>query len=123
MRFQSWVEFVRNSVRRRRTKLLHSGTRRHDWPRLPRRNRRRQGGDDPFGLSTCAEVLEVRVLLNGVTISTNKTISANDFSYDGADLIVSGASVTIQGSHSFHSLDLISHASVLDLDPNNAGTQ
>ncbi|MFC3149440.1 Ig-like domain-containing protein [Litoribrevibacter euphylliae] len=42
-----------------------------------------------------------------ITISESTTILAQDDSYDGSDLIIDGATLTIQGEHNFNSLSLI----------------
>ena len=45
-------------------------------------------------------------LARAVTFTTNVTISEGDTTYDGQDIIVDGATATINGAHSFTSLSL-----------------
>ena len=45
-----------------------------------------------------------------VIFSSNVTISEGDTTYDGHDILIAGATVTINGPHSFNSLHLISSA-------------
>ncbi len=51
-------------------------------------------------------------LVGAEIISQNQTIAENDLTYDGADLIVSNATVTINGRHAFNSLLLTNKAVV-----------
>ena len=49
-------------------------------------------------------------LSHAVTFTSNVTISEGDTTYDGQDIIMDGATATINGAHSFTSLSLINGA-------------
>ena len=49
-------------------------------------------------------------LARAVTFTSNVTISEGDTTYDGQDIIVDGATATINGAHSFTSLSLTNGA-------------
>ena len=51
-------------------------------------------------------------LVCAVTFTSNVTISEGDTTYDGQDIIVDGATATINGAHSFTSLSLINGAAL-----------
>jgi hypothetical protein len=46
----------------------------------------------------------------GITFTTNTTIIEGDITYNGQDVIVDGATVTINGAHSFNSVLLTNNA-------------
>jgi hypothetical protein len=52
-----------------------------------------------------------------VTFTSNVTISEGDTTYDGQDIIVDGATATINGAHSFNSLSLIRRLTRTDSPP------
>ncbi len=39
-------------------------------------------------------------------LNTNRVIAADDFTFDGGDLVVNGCTVTIQGGHHLNSLQI-----------------
>lgn len=51
-------------------------------------------------------------VLGSVSITANTYIGPNDTTYDGEALTISGCTVTIDGSHSFDSLELVSNSSL-----------
>ena len=59
------------------------------------------------------EGLEDRRLLT-TTFTTPITIGAGNYSYDGQDIIVNDTTVTINGAHSFNSLQLVDDAVLTD---------
>ena len=55
-------------------------------------------------------------LLLAATFTTPVTISESDTTYDGQDIVVNGATLTVNGAHSFASL-LLTNAAVLTHSP------
>jgi len=60
-------------------------------------------------ISCIANLLAINTAYS-VELTTATTISSTNFSYDGQDLIVKGAVLTIDGSHQFNSVQLIGGA-------------
>ncbi|MGD0411650.1 MAG: hypothetical protein ABSC18_08075 [Verrucomicrobiota bacterium] len=63
-------------------------------------------------------------LLGAATFTTNTTINSGDTTYDGQDIVVSGCTLTVNGPHSFNSLQVISagiltHTAAASGQPNN----
>src|SRR5678810_946501 len=53
------------------------------------------------------------------TITSDTTIGFNDIGYEGADVIVTNCTVTVEGSHTFASLQLLNGAKLTqDTSPN-----
>ena len=48
-----------------------------------------------------------------ITFTTGFTITETNFAYDGQDIVVSGAMLTVDGRHSFNSLLLTNSSSVV----------
>ena len=51
--------------------------------------------------------------LSAAVFTTNLTLSETNFTYDGQDIVIQGATVTIDGPHAFHSLFLTNGAMLL----------
>ena len=58
-------------------------------------------------------------LLLAATFTTSVTISESDTTYDGQDIAVNGATLTVNGAHRFASL-LLTNAAVLSHSPGTA---
>ena len=63
-------------------------------------------------------------LLRAATFTTDTIIGVGDTTYDGQDIVVSGCTLTVNGPHSFNSLQLISggiltHTPAANGQPNN----
>jgi hypothetical protein len=59
---------------------------------------------------------------SAVTFSQNTTIGNSDLSYEGADIVVTNCTLTVDGLHIFHSLQVL-NAGVLTHSPNTNGPQ
>src|SRR5262245_3161189 len=53
------------------------------------------------------------------TITSDTTISFNDLAYEGADVIVTNCTVTVEGSHTFASLQLLNGAKLTQVGSDN----
>lgn len=53
------------------------------------------------GLAICPSTVKA------VTFTTDKLIDANDYSYDGNDIVVDDCTLTVNGKHQFNSLQVI----------------
>ena len=58
----------------------------------------------PFSLITLGLLVVLAVPVQAVTFTTDTYIAADDFTYDGDDIVVDGCVVTIDGAHGFASL-------------------
>ncbi|MCY2987758.1 MAG: Ig-like domain-containing protein [Planctomycetota bacterium] len=63
------------------------------------------------------------VLANPTWLTTAKTINAQNTTYEGADLVVDGTTLTVTGQHSFHSLWVINNGQVTHSARDTAGMQ
>jgi hypothetical protein len=57
-----------------------------------------------------------------VTFTQDTSISFSDLSYEGADIVITNCTLTVDGSHIFHSL-LVQNGGVLTHSPNSNGPQ
>jgi hypothetical protein len=75
--------------------------------------------------STLAVLLALApMLLRAATFSADTIIGVGDTTYDGQDIVVSGCTLTVNGPHSFNSLQVISsgiltHSAAASGQPNN----
>ncbi len=75
--------------------------------------------------STLAVLLALApALLRAATFSTDTIIGVGNATYDGQDIVVSGCTLTVNGPHSFNSLQVISsgiltHTAAASGQPNN----
>src|SRR5688572_17203462 len=82
----------------------------HSWGRLFRRGRGVRENRASLMYSRSRRVrlepLEERCLL-AIVFSTGTTIGESNFTFDGQDIVINGATVAINGPHSFNSVEVI----------------